>query len=96
MSIQSFANKDTEYFFITGQAKKGAKWGNIGQIARRKLDILHYAVELSDLESPPGNQLKALKGNMKGLYSIRINDQWRIVFRWTDSGPFEVRITDYH
>lgn len=96
MLIQSFADKDTEGFFITGQAKKGARWANIGQIARRKLDILHYSVELADLEAPPGNRLETLKGDMKGLYSIRINDQWRMVFRWTDAGPFEVRITDYH
>ena len=96
MSIQSFADKDTEGFFITGQTKNRARWANIIQIARRKLDILHYAAESADLEAPPGNRLKALKGDMKGLYSIRINDQWRIVFRWTDAGPFEVRITDYH
>ena len=58
--------------------------------------MLDIAKRLDDLRVPPGNRLEALKGNLKGLHSIRINDQWRICFRWTDSGPAEVEILDYH
>ena len=58
--------------------------------------MIHYATRLDDLKAPPGNRLEALSGNLKGYHSIRINEQWRIVFRWTDAGPHEVRITDYH
>ncbi len=57
---------------------------------------MNQAGKLDDLAVPPGNRLEALKGNLSGLHSIRINDQWRIVFRWTDTGPSEVRIMDYH
>jgi proteic killer suppression protein len=55
-----------------------------------------YAADLDDLRAPPGNRLEALRGNFWGLHSIRINDQWRIIFRWTMSGPEDVRIADYH
>lgn len=58
--------------------------------------MVDYADSLGDLRSPPGNRLESLRGDLAGLYSIRINDQWRIVFRWTDSGPTEVDIRDYH
>ena len=58
--------------------------------------MLDYAAALTDLASPPGNRLEALKGSLRGFHSIRINDQWRVVFRWTDSGPGQVDIGDYH
>ena len=58
--------------------------------------MLRYATELSDLRSPPGNRLEALKGRLRGCYSIRINDQWRVVFEWTAEGPSRVKVTDYH
>ena len=58
--------------------------------------MLDAATDLNDLRSPPGNRLEALGGDLEGLYSIRINDQWRIVFRWTPNGPTEVRVIDYH
>jgi len=58
--------------------------------------MLDYAKALDDLSSPPGNRLQALKGRLKGYHSIRINEQWRIVFRWTSEGPSEVDIRDYH
>ena len=58
--------------------------------------MLHYAAHLDDLKAPPGNRLESLRVDLKGFHSIRINEQWRIVFRWTDAGPYEVRITDYH
>ena len=58
--------------------------------------MLNYAVELGDLKAPPGNRFELLKGALKEHYSIRINDQWRVVFKWADSGPYDVQITDYH
>lgn len=58
--------------------------------------MLDYAGALMDLTSPPGNRFEALKGSLAGFYSIRINDQWRVIFRWTDLGPIDVDITDYH
>ena len=68
----------------------------IARLARRKLVQLDAAVILSDLALPPGNRLEALKGNLAGRHSIRVNDQWRIVFKWTEAGPDEVEIVDYH
>ena len=65
-------------------------------MARRKLDQLNAAVKLDDLRIPPGNRLESLAGDLMGLHSIRINEQWRIVFRWTSTGPEDVRIEDYH
>ena len=64
--------------------------------AFKKLDMLDWAASLDDLNVPPGNRLEALKGNWKGQYSIRINDQWRICFVWKDGDAYEVEITDYH
>jgi toxin HigB-1 len=68
----------------------------VSSIAARKLDMLHYASVLDDLRSPPGNRLELLKGSRAGFYSIRVNDQWRVVFRWTPEGPHDVDIVDYH
>jgi len=68
----------------------------IAKVARRKLVQLADAAELRDLMSPPGNRLEALKGDLAGKYSIRINDQWRVVFRWTKDGAEEVEIRDDH
>jgi len=67
-----------------------------GRIARRKLLYLHQARRLDDLRAPPGNRLEALKGRRKGQHSIRINDQWRICFRWRGGDAFDVEIVDYH
>jgi proteic killer suppression protein len=92
--IGSFKCKATEALF------KGGKPANhlraIAKVALRKLDMLDYAEVLSDLRSPPGNRLEALKGNRRGQYSIRINDKWRICFVWRDKGPDGVEIVDYH
>ena len=96
MAIQSFSDGNTEKFFIKGTLGKGVGWADISKIARRKLDMLHYAARLSDLKPPPGNRLEPLKGDLNGYQSIRINDQWRIVFIWSAAGPTNVRITDYH
>jgi proteic killer suppression protein len=96
MPIQSFSDKQTENFFISGVVGKGIGWKSISNIVARKLDVLNYAAELKDLLAIPGNKLKILKGDLKGYYSIRINNQWRIIFKWSDNGAYNVRITDYH
>ncbi len=91
--IQSFADKDTEGLFVTESTRRVS---SIARVALRKLFQMNHAGALSDLAVPPGNRLEALKGRLAGLHSIRINDQWRILFRWTESGPAEVAIRDYH
>ncbi|MBI3605600.1 MAG: type II toxin-antitoxin system RelE/ParE family toxin [Nitrospirae bacterium] len=96
MAICSFFDKVTEQFFLTGKVAKGIGWSSIKNVVKRKLDMVHYAEALNDLKVPPGNRLESLTGDLKGYYSIRINDQWRIVFGWTDSGPNKVRVCDYH
>lgn len=96
MSIQSFEEPSLEDFFETGKVPKKSGWQRVKSIVTRKLDMLHYAHTLDDLKSPPGNKLEALKDDFKGLHSIRINDQWRIVFEWTRQGPAKVRVIDYH
>ncbi len=69
---------------------------NIETVARRKLEQLNQAGRLNDLHIPPGNRLEALKGNRSGQHSIRVNDQFRVCFRWTEGGPEDVEIVDYH
>jgi len=64
--------------------------------AIRKLDVINAAHALTDLRAPPGNRLEALRGTLRGWHSIRVNAQWRIVFHWTDAGPTDVALTDYH
>jgi toxin HigB-1 len=96
MAIRSFARKAVEDFFLTGHVPRREGWTGASGIVRRKLDMLDYAAALSDLLSPPGNRLEALRGQLKGFHSIRVNDQWRIVFRWTSEGPAEVDVRDYH
>lgn len=91
--IKSFKCDDTRKLFETG---KSARFGSIVKVATRKLVQLQAAATLEFLRSPPGNRLEALKGNREGQYSIRINDQWRICFRWTAAGPEDVEIVDYH
>jgi proteic killer suppression protein len=95
--IASFGDKATEALF-NGSPKKEFKALPPGILAAalRKLDMLNAAIALVDLRSPPGNMLEALEGDMAGLHSVRVNDQWRVVFRWERSEAFEVRITDYH
>ncbi len=94
--IESFSDKSTERFFVSGTIRKSAGWRSVSAVAKRKLDMMHYARKLSDLRSPPGNKLEQLKGDWKGWTSIRINDQWRIVFRWREKGPEDVATEDYH
>ena len=92
--IRSFADTRTERFFLEGTCP--AQWRAFQRVAARKLDMINAAVRLADLRSPPGNRLEALKGNRVGQHSIRINDQWRVVFIWKDDGPHDVIIEDYH
>ena len=92
--IRSFKNKDTETIF-RGEFVKGMD-GQIQQRAREKLKYLDSAGDLRDLMIPPSNRLEALKGNRKDQYSIRINQQWRICFRWDNGDASDVEITDYH
>jgi toxin HigB-1 len=91
--IQSFACADTERLF---RRVRVARFASIEGVARRKLDQLHAAATLNFLRAPPGNRLKALKGNRGGQHSIRINDQYRLCFVWTAQGPENVEIVDYH
>lgn len=91
--IQSFADVETERLF---HEEKSRRFATITRAALRKLIQMNRAKDLRDLAVPPGNRLEALKGNLVGFHSIRINDQWRIIFRWTSQGPAEVAIVDYH
>lgn len=89
--IRSFKGKFAEPILQGRMVPKGFP-ANLAKIARRKLVM----VDAAALSSPPGNRLERLKGDLAGKHSIRINDQWRIVFRWTDAGPEDVEIIDYH
>ncbi len=91
--IQGFRCKDTRTLFETGKCKRFA---TVSRVATRKLAQLDAAHTLEFLRSPPGNRLEALRGDRSGQYSIRINDQYRICFRWTAEGPIDVEIVDYH
>ena len=91
--IRSFRCADTQALFTTGYTRR---WSDIKSVAERKLAALDAAHELRDLRSPPGNRLEALNGNRVGQHSIRINDQWRLCFIWTEDGPENVEIVDYH
>ncbi|MBN1227367.1 MAG: type II toxin-antitoxin system RelE/ParE family toxin [Deltaproteobacteria bacterium] len=92
--IKSFQDKETEKILNRYLSRKLPQ--NIQNIARKKLIILDSVTELDDLRVPPGNKLEALKGDRKGQHSIRINDQWRICFKWKDGDSYNVEITDYH
>jgi proteic killer suppression protein len=90
--IRSFADADTRSLFYTGRSRR---FGSIISVAMRKLEVLDNTRRLDDLSSPRGNRLESLKGNRGGQYSIRINDQYRICFRWNGE-PEDVEIVDYH
>jgi proteic killer suppression protein len=91
--IKSFRCDDTRALFETGRSRRFA---SIATAATRKLTMLDAAASIDFLRSPPGNRLEALKGDRKGQYSIRVNDQFRLCFRWTGEGPADVEIVDYH
>jgi toxin HigB-1 len=92
--IIGFADSETERFFADGDCP--ARWRDIAKVAARKLDMLDAAPSLATLRSPPGNRLEALRGDRAGQFSIRVNDQWRLCFVWTEAGPDRVELVDYH
>ena len=91
--IVSYRDSDTE---TLAHGRRVRRFASFERVARRKLRQLEIAGRLDDLRVPPGNRLEALKGDRKGQHSIRINDQYRVCFRWTGAGPAEVEIVDYH
>ena len=91
--IRTFRDKNTENLF---KDERIVRWVNIEAIARRKLLMVDAAISLESLKVPPGNRLETLKGNRKGRHSIRINDQWRVCFRWEDGHAYDVEIIDYY
>ena len=96
--IQSFKDQGTRDVFHGTRSKRASKTcpSELWSVARRKLDQLNQADSLQDLRVPPRNRLEALKGDRRGQHSVRINDQFRVCFRWTESGPENAEIVDYH
>lgn len=95
--INSFGGKATEQLYHGIKSKEARKYPqDIIKTALRKLDMINGAQDLRDLRSPPGNQLEALAGDLKGFFSIRVNNQWRIIFKWELKQANEVKLTDYH
>ncbi|MEM8929689.1 MAG: type II toxin-antitoxin system RelE/ParE family toxin [Acidobacteriota bacterium] len=92
--IRSFKSRDAEQIFDRRPVRRLSP--DVQRAALRKLRMLHRARSLRDLLAPPGNRLEALKGDRKGQHSIRINQQWRVCFRWDDGDAFDVEIVDYH
>jgi toxin HigB-1 len=92
--IRGFRDRDTERLASRERVKKWSP--ELQKAALRKLRMLDAATELGDLRVPPGNRLESLKGNRAGQHSIRINDQWRICFRWSGGDAYDVEIVDYH
>ena len=95
--IVSFGDRQTKDLFhgrSTARVRRFPR--DVVRLARRKLDVLNAACRLLDLRAPPGNRLEALKGKLDGFHSIRVNDQWRVAFRWEGNHAHEVRLTDYH
>ncbi|MCG3133441.1 MAG: Toxin HigB-1 [Planctomycetes bacterium] len=97
MPIRSFGDPLTEDLFHGRPSARVRRIPNdVARAAARKLDFINAAQRIDELASPPGNRLERLRGSMEGLHSIRVNDQWRLVFRWTELGPAEVTFIDYH
>lgn len=95
--IASFGDQATEDLYHgSGKGRVRRIPRQIWRVARRKLDVIEFAHVLGDLRVPPGNRLEALKGDLAGFHSIRINDQWRVVFRWESGAAHDVSIVDYH
>ena len=92
--IKTFADKETQQVFVTGKSKRLPP--DLVKRAIRRLEYIHLATTLSDLRVPPSNRLHSLKGDRLGQYSISINDQWRICFRFSQGHAYDVEITDYH
>lgn len=97
MQIISYGNKETKDFDLKGKVSPKCKWRYVENIARRKIDILIYGINIDDFKVPPGNRFEWLKGDLKGFASIRINNQWRIIFKISKKNQLEeVEIVDYH
>lgn len=95
--IESFGNDLAEALFLDRATKEVRRFpSELRRAARRKLLYLHDAAQLADMRVPPGNRLEALKGSWQGYYSVRINDQWRVVFQWQDGNAQKVQVLDYH
>ena len=92
--IISFGNSETEQVWLGNRVKKLPI--EVQKIGRRKLRMINNSVNIADLRIPPANKLEKLSGKLKDFYSIRINDQWRIIFKWDAGNTFEVEIIDYH
>ena len=92
--IKSFGDKETEKIWQGSYSKRYP--ADIQATARRRLRIIHNAQDINDLRIPPGNKLEKLKGDLKDFWSIRINNQWRIIFKWVGNDAYEVQIIDYH
>lgn len=92
--IKSFADRRTQELYIAGKAKRFPT--DIAKRAARKLEYIDLAARVDDLRTPPGNRLHTLEGDRKGQYSISINDQWRICFRFVDGDAYDVEVCDYH
>jgi proteic killer suppression protein len=95
--IVSFGDRATEDLYHGRPASRARRFPReVADLAQVKMDSLNGAASMLDLRSPPGNRLEALKGELKGWYSIRVNDQWRLVFRWEGNDAHKVRLMDYH
>jgi len=95
--IRSFGDRLTEDLYHGRQNRRVLRLDRgVVRATARKLDMIEAAAGLLDLRAPPGNRLEALRGDLDGLHSIRVNDQWRIIFRWSDNGADDVRLVDYH
>ena len=95
--IQSFADETTSDIFRKRNAKAARRIPmDLWRIVQRKLKMLDVAARMDDLESPPGNRLKALRGELRGRHSVRVNEQYRVTFRWENGHAFEVAVEDYH
>ena len=93
MAIETFRCPETQALFL---GERVPRWRNIETVALRKLAILHRVVRVEELRIPPNNRLEALEGDRRGQWSIRVNDQWRICFRFVDGQALDVEIVDYH
>ena len=91
--IQSFADEDTEAVYLTGKSRR---WGSIARIAARRLQAIDFTSAIEDLKNPPGNRLEKMKGDRQDRWSIRIDDQYRVCFRWDGRDAWDVEIVDYH
>jgi len=96
MAIISFTDDRLADFFYDGAIPMRAGWASASNQVLVKLDRLHSATRISDMAYPPGNNLHRLEGNLKGFHAVRINRQWRLIFKWEDGNAFEVDVLDYH